>query len=231
MNKNLPTLEYFRNWRHAIWINRLNAITVKSMFRDTVKTLNLTRLAQELSLFINDHLEGVGCNKIVAFGGGSLGYAADATFGISANDIEYNISATSHFGLMCQTQHAALLLIRDTLKNLQGGKDIPIYLSDPDYTEEDAQAAAQLDWNVTVLNSNVGFQQGWVKLDESTLVVDFHASTPVIQRTFELIRPAAIITDSRSRPGLCMDPKVSLPYSVTVKDWDGNQILIPAMGM
>ncbi|KAL5322820.1 hypothetical protein ACEPPN_010799 [Leptodophora sp. 'Broadleaf-Isolate-01'] len=111
-------------------------------------------------------------------------------------------------------------------------KDIPIYLSDPGYSEEDAEAARASNMNVAVLNSGFGFHR--LKLSESTLLVDLHASTPIIQRVFEITRPAAIITLGKCESYTGMEIELFPPYGFHIKvieDGENKNIKIPGMGM
>lgn len=86
--------------------------------------------------------------------------------------------------------------------------------------------------NVAVLNSGFGFHR--LKLSESTLLVDLHASTPIIQRVFEITRPAAIITLGKCESYTGMEIELFPPYGFHIKvieDGENKNIKIPGMGM
>jgi hypothetical protein len=94
-----------------------------------------------------------------------------------------------------QIQHAALLSIRRSLETLHPtDPPIPIILQDPEYTEDDKEAAESFE--MTIVNGNFGYEKGWVELDDSTLLVDLSADLdfPVLDLVFEITRPAAIFT-------------------------------------
>lgn len=143
--------------------NRLSAGVIVQRFCDTQTMFERTRLARSLSLFIHDHLRNVRCSEIIALGGDFLGYAANVTFTAGKYKTVFDTFTPGDYGLMCQTQHAAVLFIRHGLEHLQK-KTIPIFLSDPNYSEDDAEAGKRL--KMTVINGNFGFQQSWTKLSK-----------------------------------------------------------------
>ena len=135
-----------------------------------------------------------------------------------------------------QTQHAALLAIRDTWKEEhKGAKDsFDIYLCDPDNWEVDVKAAAHFD--MTVVNGDIGHQMGYVLVDEFTLVVDFVACLTVVPLVFEITRPAGLITVYPlldPEVGLLPDP-VIFSYTLTVHNKEHGQkeeIVFPGLGV
>lgn len=139
--------------------------------------------------------------KIVAFGGGSLGFARNKEFGFANGSI-----------LAAQTQHAALNSIRQKLEIIYRDKNdhhykIDVYLQDPSYTEEDKKAAKKF-FNMTIVDGTVGFGEAWLELDESTLVFDLrciNSFPPLYQIIFEITRPFAIISVDRWEPDPARD--------------------------
>jgi hypothetical protein len=93
-----------------------------------------------------------------------------------------------------QIQHAALLSIRRSLELHPTDPPISIILQDLEYTEDDKEAAESLE--MTIVNGNFGYEKGWAKLDDSTLLVDLSADFdfPILGLVFEINRPAAIFT-------------------------------------
>ncbi|KAH7381996.1 hypothetical protein BKA64DRAFT_727418 [Cadophora sp. MPI-SDFR-AT-0126] len=203
VRKHLPRGVLETKWRHLLLNNRINEGVIMSIFNKTQIMFKRTTLARAMSIFVHDHLRGIRCSEIVAFGGGSLGYAAQVNYTVNLSwrtgtrKEPHTLHHPDDYPLMCQTQHAALLFIRHRLEHLHR-KTIPVCLTDSDYSEEDAKAAKRL--KMTVVNSSSGFQKGWTRLNESTLVVDLHTNTPIIQRIFEISRLAAITTLGKYNP-------------------------------
>jgi len=118
------------------------------------------------------------------------------------------------------------------LRNLRKG-DVPIFLQDPDYAEEDQKAAKEL--GMTIVNGHFGFEEGWIQIDESTLVVDLHTTfPPLLQLAFEISRPAGILTVFPYKAGMlkALD-KVFAPFSYTIFNLDDEPkpITVPGMGV
>jgi hypothetical protein len=107
-----------------------------------------------------------------------------------------------------------LLLIRSTLEILHK-KHCPIILQDPEYTDED-QKAANAE-GMTIVNANFGYEEGWLKLDESTLVVDHITDFPILDLIFEITRPAAIFSLKPYKDEPQDDWKYA-PFSFTLLD-------------
>lgn len=60
-------------------------------------------------------------------------------------------------------------------------------------------------------------------------MVDLHAGTPIIQRIFEITRPAAIIALRKCRPDTVLDPKLFPPFKFMIKGLGGEDIVVPGM--
>ncbi|KAK0111060.1 hypothetical protein ONS95_001440 [Cadophora gregata] len=220
----LPLPEIERKLRDIALDNRINEATIVSRFHQTHKMFAETRVARAITGLVHDHMKGIRCSEIVALGAGSLGHAACIYFG----DPPFASYLPPEYGLWCQTQHAALLFIRDLLRFRQK-EDIPIYISDPEYSDEDAKAAKR--FGMTVVNGTAGFQQSWTKLTESTLVVDLHCIGPIVQRVFEITRPAAITTLLKVHPYKNARADRSKPYKIMLEGLEGGTIEVPGMGM
>ena len=177
-----------------------------AQFNATIAGFKSTLLYNRIKELARSTFSQVKCNKIVAFGG-------------------YGISARPNMAKRMQTQHAALLAIREVWKETNQG-DFPIYLQDPQYLAVDQEVAAK--YGMQILNGDFGHQMGWAKIDDSTLVVDLATAFPIYEIIFEIARPAAIFTpgpiDSDST-GLWVDQ----PYSLTLR-YDGKQIVVPDLG-
>jgi hypothetical protein len=90
-----------------------------------------------------------------------------------------------------QTQHAALLAIRDAWMEKHEGS-FEIYLQDPQYLKIDEEVAAQ--FGMTVVNGDIGHQMGYLLIDQFTLVVDLISMFFVAPLIFEITRPAGLLT-------------------------------------
>jgi hypothetical protein len=71
-------------------------------------------------------------------------------------------------------------------KNPNGGQ-LEIYLQDPQYSKIDDIVAAQ--HNMTVVDCRPGNQEGWLRIDDFTLIVDWVACFPVVELALEIARP------------------------------------------
>jgi hypothetical protein len=165
-----------------------------------------TLLCKRIKELARSTFSQVKCNKIVAFGG--LG-----------------ISAPPLMAKRMQTQHAALLAIREVWKETNQG-DLPIYLQDPQYLAMDQEVAAK--YGMQILNGDFGHQMGWAKIDDSTLVVDLTTVFPIYELIFEIARPAALFTSGPIDPNWT-DLWVDQPYSLTLRH-DGKEIVVPDLG-
>jgi hypothetical protein len=159
----------------------MNAVCIHTQVRRSITDFSQSTTCKNLWLFLGATFNAkLVCKKIVAFGAGSLGYARDKEWEFTKGGI-----------LAAQTQHAALLSIQKKLEII-GPHKIPIYLQDPEYTEEDKKVADKLGMNI--LNGNFGFGEAWLQLDEWTLVFDFRCAMsflPLYQIIFEISRPLA----------------------------------------
>jgi hypothetical protein len=203
----------------------MNESNIRKQMSKTIEHFNETQLSKRLALFINQNFREIDCKQIVAFGGTSLGYSKYAPN-------QGDRGGYDELPLKLQTQHAALLKMQTQLRNLHKG-DVPIFLQDPDYTEEDQKAAKEL--GMTIVNGHFGFEEGWIQIDESTLVVDLHTSfPPLLQLTFEISRPAGILTVFPYEVGMLRaHDKVFAPFSYTIFNWDDEPkpIIVPGMGV
>lgn len=87
----------------------------------------------------------------------------------------------------CLIQHRVVLEARKLLHN-----EIPIYLQDPAYVDEDVETAKLLDMKVTKYGFNE--HEAILKLNEGSFVFDFLSVFPVYNTIFEITRPAAIFS-------------------------------------
>jgi hypothetical protein len=186
-----------------------DAATVRSNFDATINRFKGTQLCKRLEVLVHDLFLRTNCNKIVAFGG----------FTICAPS-----GPETAMAIRLQTQHAALLVIGDVWKEINNAR-IPIYIQDPQYSELDERVAAH--YGMQVVNGDVGHQMGWLKIDESTLVIDLRTCFPLIQLVFEITRPAAIFSPVVLTPDL-FDP--AEPFSYTLRH-NGQEVVVPGLGV
>lgn len=133
------------------------------------------------------------CDKIVAFGAGTL---------CPPHESLHPVSRTN------RTRHAALLAMRDMLKE-DMGKEVKIYVQDPHYTQWDLEVLKKPqelkdpqdlkerknlnDCQITVVDGNIGYQTGYILVDDQTLVVDFGLHPLLFPLFAEIARPVAIL--------------------------------------
>lgn len=87
-------------------------------------------------------------------------------------------------------QHALILTLRDILSERQDqGTEIACYAQDPFYTDIDKDVIEQS--GITVLND----PQGFLEVDDSTVVLSFAADIPVRQIIADIAQPAMMIWD------------------------------------
>ena len=113
--------------------------------------------------------------RIVAFGLGTLG---KAQFG--------NVSVRSY------AQHAAMLTMATILKEkgISKGRDVQCFAQDPWYDEKDIEFLRGL--GITVVNDPEGF----LRIDEHTLVFSVCPNIPVRQIVADVQWPAAMVWNS-----------------------------------
>ena len=176
----------------------MNAACIHTQITQSIGDFSQSTACSKLWLFLGATFHSkLVCKKIVAFGAGSLGYAREKEWDFVNGSI-----------VAAQTQHAALLSIQKKLEIIYSHK-IPIYLQDPEYTEEDKKAAEK--FGMKILNGNFGFGEAWLQLDEWTLVFEFRCVTsfqPLYQIIFEISRPLAIFSVEKwTDPDLAHDDK------------------------
>ncbi|KAL5330603.1 hypothetical protein ACEPPN_000121 [Leptodophora sp. 'Broadleaf-Isolate-01'] len=168
---------------------------------------------------------------MVVFGANSMTIGKDSPYEERELDADGNpIPAGASQALLCQHQHIAALHIRKALSEISN-ENIPIFLQDPAYSEEDKKVAAAFD--MEIVNGEAGHQEGWLELDEDTLVLNFRAEIILCPLAFEITRPAAFFSvRDESRLG-AMNPKLMwyTAYSTTIHDRSGTEIKIPGLGI
>jgi len=87
---------------------------------------------------------------------------------------------------------------------------------------------------MTVVNGSFGFEQGWVHLDETTLIIDLKTIFPLLDLAFEITKPVAIMSlGEMGHYGLGLDDKTDKRFSAfsfKFKDWDLVEIKVPGLG-
>ncbi|GKZ29583.1 hypothetical protein AbraIFM66950_005615 [Aspergillus brasiliensis] len=114
--------------------------------------------------------------KIVAFGLGTLG------------KVEFG-----NFSVRSFAQHAAMITMASALKernNSEGCRDIQCFVQDPYYDEKDIEFLTTI--GITVVND----PQGFLEIDEQTLVFSVCPNIPVRQIVADVQWPAAMIWNS-----------------------------------
>ncbi len=89
------------------------------------------------------------------------------------------------------SQYGALLAMRDEWQRSNQGH-LKVYVQDPQYNKTDE--AILKEWNITVVNGDVGYQMGACLINPFTLVVDMMSKWRVPQIAFEITRPVGLLT-------------------------------------
>lgn len=113
-----------------------------------------------------------GITKIIAF--------ACSTFSRESDEI----------GGRCATQHALILTLRDMLQASQPGAQIRCLAQDPMYTETDKAVLAEVGI------AAVDDPQGFLEVDDQSVVLAFSANVPVRQIITDLARPVVLAWDT-----------------------------------
>jgi hypothetical protein len=91
-------------------------------------------------------------------------------------------------------QHALVLMLRDLLTQQENGAgQIKCYAQDPIYTSIDEQILNEV--GITVLDD----PQGFIEVDEMSIVVSISPDIPVKQIIADITRPAVLIWDNGSK--------------------------------
>lgn len=135
-----------------------------------------------------------------------------------------------------QGQHAALEAIRSVWEEHSKSRlnlpELPIYIQDPQYSELDELIAGAEPHNLKVVNCSFGHQMGWVKVDNSTLVVDFVSGFPTFELSLEIARPVAFFSGSPFEDSSDSDDKEpNISWSYTLENKEGEKIQIPELGI
>ncbi|KAL2837946.1 hypothetical protein BJY01DRAFT_220354 [Aspergillus pseudoustus] len=136
-------------------------------------------------------------NKIVAFALSSISEFSD----------EKDYDNRSAF------QHALVVALQGLLSNLSHEHRQPkCYAQDPAYTEHDTNALQTL--GITVLPDPEGF----LEVDDETLVISVSPNVPVKQVVSDIARPAFIIWNTIAGDGLGVEPSTD-PDSPRLQKW------------
>ncbi|KAM3148786.1 hypothetical protein ABEW05_010981 [Botrytis cinerea] len=148
---------------------------VKKVFQETIVRFEESELCQRFELFFEKLCKDGKFNKIVAFGTGPIAVIHAGSASIRVRN---------------QVQHASMLTIRRVWERCNPGKRLPIYLQDPLYNNHCVEVA--YDHNMRILDGDFGHQMGWLKIDQSTLVMSFSCTFPLARLVSEIARPAAL---------------------------------------
>ncbi|RMZ85263.1 hypothetical protein DV738_g379, partial [Chaetothyriales sp. CBS 135597] len=149
-----------------------SAEEVREFFSKTKQAWEASKERRQLESILSAKTPTVHIKKIVAFACGGMNYFDEAPWAIRS-----------------AYQHALILNIRDVLRTRQECDNIECYAQDPEYTEIDKDVLNQS--GITVL----GDPQGFLEVDDSTLVLSFGPDIPVRQIIADIARPAMMIWD------------------------------------
>ncbi|KUI54864.1 hypothetical protein VP1G_02278 [Cytospora mali] len=130
-------------------------------------------------------------NKIVGFGIGSPLWSADTIMAdlnpeLIGPDVDIRYFHRHRF-----TQYAIIMRMADFFEN-QHGQHVQVYIQDPDLRETDEEALEQL--GCTILDGEYDYQEGFVMIDDNTLVYDAITCIDIFQIYMEYAVPAAVMT-------------------------------------
>jgi hypothetical protein len=191
-------------------ISNPDVATVRKRFNDSRTRFEKSGLGVHLCQNL-EFLSERKCDKIVAFGAGSLCSPYEPTHHISKTRL---------------TQHAALLVARDTLiaKNIAVGKKIDIFVQDPSYTRLDHDVLKE--YGVIIVDGSIGCQMGFVLINKEPLIIDFNMSPYLFPLFMEIDRPLAIF---RGMP-LDKERYEDAPIKDTTLHDDSRAVIVPASG-
>ena len=142
------------------------------IFKSNQQQWEESEQCKQITSFVQSINNSVDIQQIVAFACGSIGH-----------DPERQTLRSSF-------QHILVLTLRNILSKKQedlGG--ISCYAQDPEYSDVDIHILREN--GITVLDDPEGF----LKVNDSTLVISCAPQVPVKQITLDLVRPAAMIWD------------------------------------
>ncbi|KAK2029956.1 hypothetical protein LX32DRAFT_342620 [Colletotrichum zoysiae] len=119
-----------------------------------------------------------GINKVICFGLGDLS--------LDSGD-DHHHRCRGHSEARCHIQHAVALFVAQILEK-RFSREIPVYCQDPEYT----QASIEL-LHCAMVEEVLNDPQGFLDVDENTVVISIDPSIPVKQIITDLARPAMII--------------------------------------
>ncbi|KAK1595897.1 uncharacterized protein LY79DRAFT_95789 [Colletotrichum navitas] len=155
---------------------------IGTAFEEHEKTWKKSPQCRELKDILSLVLTPNVINKIICFGLGDLTPDSD--------DDEYHI-CSGHSAPRCHIQHAVALTLAQILGD-RTGREIRCYSQDPAYTQASIEFLKSR--NIVVLND----PQGFLDVDEHTLVFSVAPTVPVKQIVTDLARPAVIIWDNET---------------------------------
>ncbi|KAH8789097.1 hypothetical protein F5882DRAFT_438708 [Hyaloscypha sp. PMI_1271] len=171
--------------------------TNQKQWEDSEQCKQLTSIVQSINISVD-------IQQIVAFACGSI-----------RDDSEQQTPRSSF-------QHVLVLTLRNILSKKQEDLgDISCYAQDPAYSEVDILILREN--GITVLDDPEGF----LKVDDSTLVISCAAQVQVRQITLDLARPAAMIWDrieEHDRDSLWADPDSSRIRKMILEFYDAFEI-------
>ena len=127
-----------------------DAATIRKHFSDSQKEFQKSKLCAETRRIVREFSKRK-CDKIVAFGAGSMSLPHEST----------HETSNTH-----RDRHAALLVIRDALvaETTAKGKKVEIFLQDRSYTRSDHDILQE--HGMTIVDGSIGCQMGFVLIDK-----------------------------------------------------------------
>lgn len=127
--------------------------------------------------------EAIRIKKIVAFACGSITHFKEQSRGRSC--YQHGLIKTLR-DILIQARHGDINLTRE-----QREEQIQCFIQDPAYTDIDRKVL-QDDYGIATINEN---PEGFLEVDDSTLVLSFSPNVPVRQVVVDIAKPAVMIWD------------------------------------
>ncbi|KAM5471966.1 hypothetical protein MauCBS54593_003373 [Microsporum audouinii] len=183
--------------RHKVTKERIGARpirdfdTVKASFMEVLQRWDSSTTCLELQATLNQvkFPQSFKISKIVAFACGSISLDS-ITEDMSTRPLYQSLRERSSY------QHALLRTLQNTISNLDGCHNIQCFAQDPIYTSVDSKVLGE--FGISILDDPEGF----IRVDDTTLVVSLMPNVPVKQIIVDIARPAMIIWDSSPEDGV-----------------------------
>lgn len=187
-----PDSEVIDEHRERMYtIDELKGTSSDNLLETCLSEFRASRIAEAITRVIEGAVQELECStvsKIVAFGDNGILFLGGDEEYIKAGDR----CVTQRTCLERARMWSSLLLMREVLESAQGdtASEVPIYVQDTKFRE--AEVAAFEEAGISVLCGAYGHQQGFVEIDDHTLVVLFRPHADILGLIMEVGDPALL---------------------------------------